>query len=321
MHPSFNNSIALRWDHPTQSFGSILRKELSWSVSDAATLYGALLVERFRTYGGKHLDLTDHKERLLLGASQFAIDVPTVISEFDANAARLLELNKSVVQHMGDVGMVFLLSPGETSDGTTPLGTRPTCMMHLIELPYRKFAKWYTDGTDLSLGSNRVVPSDCWSNQLKSRSRLPYFLSDAVAAKNNANSLAVLTTMRGTVSDTSVANLIVVDSSGQFISPKMEDILVGRTLRVVERLLQKCDIAIQFRDVQPSDLANASEVLLTGSTGGVWFANTFDGLQIGTANERRQYKKVSQLWKEHVGMDYVAQAVANASTNERLVLH
>jgi len=189
-------------------------------------------------------------------------------------------------------------------------------MMHLIELPYRKLAKWYTDGTDLSLGSNRVVPSDCWSNQLKSRSRLPYFLSDAVATRGSADSLAVLTTMRGTISDTSVANLIIIDSSGKFISPKREDILVGCTLRVVERLLQKCDITIQFRDVQPSDLANASEVLLTGSTGGVWFANTFEGLRIGTGTERKQFQKVSQLWKEHVGMDYVAQAIAKASINQ-----
>ena len=312
MHPSFHNSIALRWDHTTQSFKSILRKELSWSVSDAATFYGALLVERFRTYGGNHLDLSDHKERLLLGASQFAIDVPAVISDLDAHAAHLLELNKSLVQQIGDLGIVFLLSPGETSDCTTALGTRPTCMMHLIELPYRKLARWYTHGIDLSLSSNRVVPSDCWSNQLKSRSRLPYFLSDAVATKNNADSLAVLTTTRGTVSDTSVANLIIIDSSGKFISPKKEDILVGCTLRVVERLLQKCDIAIQYHDVQPSDLALASEVLLTGSTGGVWFANTFDGHRIGTGTQKMQFQKVSQLWREHVGMDYVAQALASA---------
>jgi len=312
MHPSFHNSTALRWDHQTQSFQSISRNDLSWSISDAATLYGALLVERFRTYGGNHLNLSDHKERLLLGAGQFAIEVPAVISDLNANAAQLLELNKSVVQQMGDVGIVFLLSPGQTSDSTTALGTRPTCMMHLIELPYRKLAKWYTDGTDLSLGSHRVVPSVCWSNQLKSRSRLPYFLSDAVATKNNSDSLAVLTTTRGTVSDTSVANLILVDASGKFISPKKEDILVGCTLRVVERLLQKCDIAIQFRDVHPSDLANASEILLTGSTGGVWFANTFEGLRIGTGIERKQFQNVSQLWMEHVGMDYVAQTIAKA---------
>ena len=114
---------------------------------------------------------------------------------------------------------------------------------------------------------------------------------------------------------------IVVDASGQFISPKKQDILVGCTLRVVERLLQKCNIAIQYRDVQPSDLANASEILLTGSTGGVWFANTFDGTRIGTGTQRKHFQKVSQLWKEHVGMDYVAHAVAKASANERIVLH
>ena len=315
MQPSFHNSIALNWNNQTRCFDSRPLKDLSWALSDAATLYGALLVERFRSYDGKYLDLSDHKERLLFGASQFSIDVPAAIADMHANASRLLELNKNVVQQMGDVGIVMLLSPGETADVTTALGTNPTCIMHLVELPYSKLAKWYIDGTDLHLGQNHVVPSSCWSNEIKSRSRLPYFLADAVTTRNQLDSLAVLTTTRGFVSDTSVANLLMVDMRGSFISPKKEDILVGCTLRAIERLLQKCDIAIQFRDIEPGEIANAGEVLLTGSTGGAWFANSFGGKRIGAGKERTQFLKLAQLWREHVGMDYVAQSIARATRN------
>ncbi len=309
MQSSCHNSIALLWSHQDQKFKPIQRLDLVWSISDAATLYGALLVERFRTYRGIHVDLSDHKERLLLGAREFAIDVPPAVANLNAGVAQLLELNRSVIQQSGDVGIVVLLSPGDTSDDNA-LGTRPTCMMHLVELPHRKLAKWYIEGTDLYLGSKHVVPSGCWSNQVKSRSRLPYFLSDSATNRHKPESLAVLTTERGFISDTSVANLLVVDTNGTIVSPKKEDILVGCTIRVVERLLHKCNIAIQFRDILPSDLINASEVLLTGSSGGVWFANTFEGQQIGKGQARTQFQKISQLWKEHVGLDYIAQAVA-----------
>ena len=186
--------------------------------------------------------------------------------------------------------------------------------MHLIELPFRKLAKWYTEGADLCPGSKQVVPSVCWSNQVKSRSRLPYFLSDLAATKNNRELLAVLTTESGHIADTSVANILVVDADGTFLSPKKEDILVGCTIRVVERLLQARDIAIQYRDILPRDLVRASEVLLTGTTGGVWFANTFDGHRIGNGQPRTQFQKVAQLWKEHVGLDNIAQAVASVAT-------
>ena len=315
MQPSFPNSIAIHWKHESQCFESIALKDLSWSLSDAATLYGALLVERFRTYNGRHLDLTDHVERLLLGAGQFSIDVPDAIADMHANASRLLALNETLVQQVGDVGIVMLLSPGETANASTPLGTRPTCMMHLVELPYSKLAKWYIEGSDLCLGQNHVVPRSCWSNQVKSRSRLPYFLSDAVATRNQQDSLSVLTTTRGFVSDTSVANLLMVDVQGNFISPRKEDILVGCTLQAVERLLQKCDITIQFRDIEPHEIANASEVLLTGSTGGIWFANILDGRRIGVGSKRIQYQKLTELWRGHVGMDYVAQSIARATRN------
>jgi branched-chain amino acid aminotransferase len=315
MQPSFRNSIALAWNNHTRCFDERPLKDLSWSLSDAATLYGALLVERFRSYEGKFLDLSDHKKRMLKGASPFAIEVPSAIADMPANASRLLELNQNVAQQVGDVGIAILLSPGETSDDTVALGTRPTCIMHLIELPYSRLAKWYTEGADLCLGQNHVVPSSCWPNEIKSRSRLPYFLADSVTKRNQLDSLAVLTTTQGFVSDTSVANLLIVDERGHFISPRKEDILVGCTLRAVERLLQKCDTAIQFRDIEPNEIASASEVLLTGSTGGVWFANTFGGRRIGPGNDRTQFQKLAQLWREHVGMDYVAQSIVRATRN------
>ena len=307
MHPPFHDSISLRWEHSTRRFKPVLLKDLSWSIADAGTLHGAILVERFRTYAGKLLDLSDHKNRLNHGANQLSIDMSSIAADWESQFIRLIELNHDLVQGHGDVSIVLLLSPGEPSPGHS-LGTRPSCMMHLSQLPFAKLNNWYNLGSDLWMGSQHVVPGTCWSNQIKSRSRLPYFLSDAKAVAEQSDALAVLTTTRGTISDTSVANLLIVDSKGGIASPPREDILVGCTLLAVEKLLLKNDVRIQYRDIEPKELASASEIILTGSSGGVWFAGALDGVRIGTQRDRSMTRMLMELWKRHVGMDYVAQA-------------
>ncbi len=306
MHPSFRDSISLRWEHSTRQFEPVPSKDLSWSIADAGTLYGAILVERFRTYAGKLLDLSDHKNRLNHGARQLTIDMSSVAIDWEPQCKQLIELNQDLVQGHGDVSIVLLLSPGENFPGLS-LGTRPTCLMHLSQLPFAKLDKWYNQGTDLSIASQHAVPSTCWSNQIKSRSRLPYFLSDAKAVAEQSDALAVLTTTRGTISDTSVANLLMVDSKGGIASPPREDILVGCTLLAVEKLLLKNDVRIQYREIEAKELASASEIILTGSSGGVWFAGSLDGVRFGT-RDRPMARMLTELWKKHVGMDYVAQA-------------
>ena len=311
MHPTFHSSLALRLDHSTGLFEPVPLRELVWSVMDAGPLFGAILVERFRTYGFKLLELEDHVTRLNLGASHFSIDASTITSELTANAKRLLDLNRDLVLECGDVGVVLLLSPGEQLLDNS-LGKRPTCMMHLSQLPFTKLNQWYKNGTDLWIGSYHSVPSSCWPNQIKSRSRLPYFLSDAASSAKQANSLSVLTTTRGTISDTSVSNLLLVDDKSDFVSPPKEDILIGCTLLAVERLLNSNGIQILYRDIEPKELASASEVILTGSSGGVWSASSINGTRIGLDYGQPKLRLLTDLWKSHVGMDYIEQTAKRA---------
>ena len=313
MHTSLHDSIAFRLDPSTRQFETVHLQDLSWSIADAGMLYGAILVERFRTYGCKLLNIADHKARLLHGASHFAIDTSSIAFDLVDNSNRLLESNRELVQGCGDVSVVVLLSPGAQPQNNV-LGSSPTCMMHLSPLPFAKLARWYTQGTDLSMGSYQAVPSSCWPNQIKSRSRLPYFLSDARAAASQSDSLSVLTTNRGSISDTSVANLLLVDGKGEFVSPPKEDILVGCTLQSIERLLNTDGVQIQYRDIEPKELSQAGEIILTGSSGGIWPARSIDGIRIASGTSRPKLRMLTELWQEHVGMDFVAQATAKQSS-------
>ena len=308
MQPSsLHDSIALRSDHASQRFEAVPLQQLSWSLHDVGTTHGAILVERFRTYGSKLIDLSDYHSRLEFGANQLGIFLPTEVADLTNSAVRLLELNASCLPNKRDVSVVVLISPGVPSP-EYPLGSRPTCMMHLAELPFAKLHDWYQNGTDLSLVPHRVVPTDCWPSQMKTRSRLPYLLSDAAVSSVNPKSLALLMTTKGTIADTSVANLLMIDKSSKIVSPPKEDMLVGCTLRSIEKLLNRLDIAITYRDIDPAELHEASEIVLTGSSGGIWFASSIDGRRIGRDSTRPRYHQLKELWKDYVGIDFVAQA-------------
>jgi len=308
MQPSsLHESIALRFDYATQQFAPAPLRNLTWTLDDAGTLYGAILVERFRTYGSKLLDLSEYCSRLAFGAGQLAITLPIEVANLKNNAIRLLELNTSLLQGHRDVSVVMLVSPGVPSH-EHPLGTRPTCMMHLSELPFEKLKDWYQNGAALVLASHSTVPTTCWPSQMKTRSRLPYLLSDIAVSAGQKNSLALLTTARGSIADTSVANVLIIDKSGRIASPLKEDILVGCTLLAFEKLLKKNNVTIHYRNIEPAELRDASELILTGSSGGIWFAGSIDGCPIGRDENRPRYNELKSLWKDYVGIDFVAQA-------------
>ena len=304
---SLHDSIALRFDYASQQFETVPLRQLSWALDDAGTLYGAILVERFRTYGSKLLELSDYRSRLEFGAKQLGIALPSQVADLASCAAQLLELNAPCLQNNRDASVVVLVSPGVSSP-KHPYGSRPTCMMHLSELPFAKLHDWYQNGTNLSLGSHQVVPANCWPSQMKTRSRLPYLLSDTAVSKINSKSLALLITTKGTVADTSVSNILMVDKASNIISPPKEDILVGCTLLAMERLLKGANVEITYRDIDPAELYEASEVLLTGSSGGIWFAEFIDDVQIGQGSTSPRCNQLTKLWKDYVGIDFVAQA-------------
>jgi branched-chain amino acid aminotransferase len=274
--------------------------QLSWSISDVGTMFGAILVERMRTYQGKLLDLCDHRERLVTSAQKLGIQTSYVESQFEFACHRVLERNAELVNRMGDVGIAFLLSPGEFDSVVNNRFPDPTCMVHLSPLPISKLEQWNRQGVELIRGAMCTVPGTCWPVQMKTRSRLPYFLSDLQACNIAGDQLTVLTTTRGTIADTAMANILMVDRHGSIVSPPWQDILVGCTLKNLARLLDRNGTVLVQRDIKPEEFGSAREVILTGTSGGVWHASKVDGELIGDGHPGPELRRMKLLWDEHV---------------------
>jgi branched-subunit amino acid aminotransferase/4-amino-4-deoxychorismate lyase len=311
--PAFRNSQALRWNSALRHWEPIALDECGWSLHDAGALYGAIVVERFRTLGGRLFDLPDRWERFSLGLQVLNVDFELSQPNFEKAFLRLLELNRDLVAVAGDVNLVAVASPGELGDDQSG----PTVVLHVSPLSWTRLASWYRFGTPLFLSNYSAVPDSCWPTQMKTRSRLPYYLSELELGKKQRTSLdrslvealPLLKTSHGAIADTALANIVIVDKHGMVRSPAIESVLEGCSLKLATRLLRKIKIDLIRSDVTLPDLYEAREVWLTGSSGCIWRASSLDGRDLGADKAFTLYGQLKAEWVRHVGHDFEQQAI------------
>lgn len=308
----FRNSVALRYSHSHHLFEAVRREELHWSTTDLGATHGAILVERFRSLNRAVHHLDRHWARLNAGVAAFGIELPFDYEAFQTTVDLLFDSNTRITTQCADVGVVFLVSPGDPE--SVECGGAVTCMTHLVPLPWKRMASWYRYGINLIRSEQQLVPVNCWTNQIKTRSRLNYWLADRAVAKlpvtdSSRENVGLLMTGGGTVGDCSVANVLVVGADGVICSPRLSDVLPGCTLGIIDELVRDAGGEIVYRDLSWDDLRSAQEVLLTGSTGIVWSATQLEGARIGKGVPGPICEWLSRLFSSATQCDFRSQAI------------
>lgn len=303
--------------------------ELHWSVTDLGTTQGAILVERLRTLGGKLFSVDEHLERMAEGAIKLGIPWHSTTEILRELCVALVDRNQAFIKSQGDVGLVLLLSPGDP--GIDRIKTaEPTIMAHIGPLPFPQLRKWYKQGAALHFSRTRNVPKECWSPSIKTRSRLQYYLADRNLAEQDdlfanpfslqtsqtlrpPDSIAILLSTGGNVTETSISNLLLLGKDGVLRSPPLTDILWGMSLKTICELAKLIELPIEFSEMLPAELYEAREVLMTGSTGCLWSAVSIEGHSIGDGIPGPVCQKLQTAWKDKIQFDFIEQANMHSS--------
>jgi branched-subunit amino acid aminotransferase/4-amino-4-deoxychorismate lyase len=270
---------------------------------DYGTLYGAIVVERLRTFGGRLPDWRAHWERMQLGCRTLGIG-PTCGSEAFGDALqRILDANQNSEAIAPDVSLVAVATPGNPHFG---LG-ECTLFLHLQQIPWARLHAWYHRGASLVSSSYATGAGTSWPAPIKVRNRLAYYLADREASSDDVRRLGLLRTENGSVADTSISNILVISSEGQWVSPTPNSVMLGTSLRVCESLLADENRAISFRDISFEELRLAKEVILVGNTPCVWHASEIDSQSIGDGSVGPNCQWLQKRWVEHCGFDWLSQ--------------
>lgn len=287
----------------------VTNQETNLPLDDWGVLQGVMLVERVRTYGGKLFQLPKHIARLQDSITAVGIDWKRwanfdLIETCERVAAAALEMVGDGQDGGGpDVGIVILATPGRVH------ANEPTRIVHASELPWKRLAHWYRDGQDLITATIRNVPNECWPVHIKTRSRLHYYLADQQAAQAGTQAGAVMFGTRGQVTETSFANLMIVNDQGNILAPRREDVLPGISLELSLSLAAQLGINIRFEDISSEMFQSAREIILTGTNGGVWGACSLDGVKLPEVTSDSVLYRLQESWEKLVGLAYKEQAI------------
>ena len=299
--------IPVAWSQDTW----IPQTEAVLHLDDLGVLQGACVVDRLRTLDRKIVDLDQHVSRFEAGCRELGIAIES--------ADRVAELitqcvakNASVYEGT-DFSIVALATPGRTSRLR-----RPTLLVHTAPIPWDRLRQFYTAGQPMVLSETENVPPACWSPQIKTRSRLHYYLADTAAnqqgPKNKGANIgahigAILLDSAGNLTDTSIANVLIVENE-TIISPPLETILNGISLQRTRTLARALKIRFSEEPISSERALNADEILLCGSTGLIWPAASLDLKVFENPTEGRIYNLLSKAYMDSLGFDFIAQTLA-----------
>lgn len=256
--------------------------EMRVSVDDIGFRQGVIAVERLRTYGGRPFAIEEHLDRWLRTTAELQItDLPRR-QAIGGMLLELLERNALLLHQQGDVGITLFATPGgptaPTATGPTPQQTS-TFGMHLNPIRHALIQRRRESGQPVIVTSVRQPPPECWSRGIKVRSRIHYYLADREAAEVDPDAVGVLVDDDASLTETSIANLAIV-KEGRILSPVPTQVLRGITQSTCEKLAARIGIDWSTARLNVHQLVGADEVLLMGTDGGIWFANSVDSQPI-----------------------------------------
>ena len=226
--------------------------EVGLGLEDAGTVWGAIVTDRLRTFGGRLFALDAHLRRFRQSCELAHVPQPVP----DARLARATEQLVRDNRAGGEVSAIWLATPGPLSKN------RPTLIAYTTTLDPKSFERQNRDGVHLV-----PVPATLGVDpRVKHRSRLPWWVGRHEAqAKDSIAEPLLIEPESGTVLETPAANVLAVFDA-VVVSPPRERILHGVTLGVIEDLCKQLGISFVERSFTVNDLERASEVLLANTT-------------------------------------------------------
>lgn len=276
---------------------------MGWNLDATGPIHGAILVERARTFGGKLIDLRWNVERLRTGAQTLGfMESPNAtgcVTAWYRNVCKLLlDVNRELLGDQ-DVSVVVLFSPLESGDSLYWQS-----FAYLAPLPISRLNRWYQKGCELRTTAIGIFPDQAFPTSIKHRSRIHYWLADRRARAANPDATAVLMDREERLGDSSVANLLLIDQNNNWFTPSEEWSHHGTTLKQSIELLRDSGITVTARTVKQAEVSACQEIILVGSTGVAWSANSWNEIEL--PQNRPNCQLLQCLWKNYLGFDFVA---------------
>lgn len=286
----------------------IPQSRLGISVVDSGFVLGVTVAEQIRTFRGQVFRAEDHLERLFHSLQIVGVQIDFSPSQLLSVIQHVAQTNHQLLDPRDDLGVSVFVTPGRYIRYSGPGPVVPTVCVHTYPLPFFLWAKKYRTGESAAISTVRQVPTSCWPRELKGRSRMHYYLAEQEVQKRYPGSRAILLDQDDSVTESSIANVVMCDRDGRLLAPPLERTLPGISLKVVTELASKLGIPFEFCPLTVAYLETATEIFFTSTPYCVLPVTSFNGRPVGNGEPGTVFAKILAAWNELTGVDIVAQA-------------
>ena len=294
---------------------TVPESEARISIFDSALMYGDMAFEMTRTFGRKPFKLREHLERLYGSLRLLEIDCRLSIDEMEQVTLETLE--KNLPTEADDVDWQIM---HDASRGPLPLyrsafpdGICPTVSINCWPLITHMggFAANYDTGVDIMIPAQQTIPAHLVDLKAKTRSRLHYRLAE-FQAQRAGGKWPLLLDPDGFLAEGPGWNVFLV-KEGALLTPEPRNILRGVSRGTTIELARDQDIEVRETNLGRYDALMADEMFCTSTTFSIVHAKSFEGQSVGDGRPGAVFQTLLDAWKDHVAVDFVAQARDYAS--------
>lgn len=276
------------------------------SFRDTGFVYGDAVFDTARTFGGKLFRLEAHIARLFDSLTYCRLDAGMSRQAIADATEELVARNRPLLGPDEDYWVSQRISRGVMAvDGEPPIQDGPTVVIECTPLPLRARAAMFRDGIDAVIAPLKRVPPEALSPNAKINNYMNAMLAQREVTAIKPGAWALQLDMQGNIAEGIGCNVFFV-RNGTVFTPDTSYVLPGVTRGVVLSLCRDNGIPVEERPVSLHDATGATEAFFTSTSLCACPVRTLNGRQYaGTSGPVT--KRIMDLFKDLVGMDYVAQ--------------
>ena len=221
--------------------------------------YGSCVFEGERSYGGEIFKMTEHHERLRRSAEVLGFDIPHGVAEIDAAAMQVLAANRIVDGYVRPVAW-----RGSEMMGVSAQRNRINVAIAAWEWPAYFSPEARLEGIRMKISDWKRPAPDTAPTDSKAAGLYMICTLSKHAAEAEGYSDALMLDYRGRIAEATGANIFLVQD-GKLHTPDPDCFLDGITRRTVMALARERGHEVIQRAIVPEELADTSEVFLTGT--------------------------------------------------------
>lgn len=253
-------------------------EQVSISLHDLGWVWGAVVTDAVRTWGGELFRWSDHVARFRQSCQLAAVPLEASDEELLQAARELVRRNAAELPSGRESLLIVLATPGIPASADEPHQsgsnsierdrarpswvTGPCWLMHTRVLEAERLARTRQEGVVLRTARIQAPSLAAMPPQIKHRSRLHWWLAEREVQTRDPQATALLLDAEGFVTETWNANVLLV-RQGQIFTPPRRSVLPGVTLKVVEELCRAEGLRFAERPWHVVDLPAVEEAILT----------------------------------------------------------